>query len=936
MKITFDHISPKNQNIEMTGRNVPMTQKTKGSSYQVAFDGKERVGFGTNEPNKGKNILPQPSEGVEAQVQNMRDQLTVLSHTMSDEDFAKMQEQGYDPAEMEPEEAVTILDKIKAELLKSGEHIVGYTDDINMTTLTEAVGSTALAEALVSEFAQKDIPLERQNIEQVVWALDIAGQLESPTQNTYYYMAANEMPATLKNFYLAQGSGSRLELEQSSQYFGEAVKGYVTKNVSENKTDTCQVSLDMPQELDRLMERLGMENATQEEVTAASWLVERGLPVDVAAIERTRDMLSVSFPLEPEHVVKVVAAAIAEKIPAGDKNLTEDTTYIEKAVAVYEYYQGDGALERVQNRAKLEEVRLFMTIEANLKLLKSGFSIDTSPIEETIEALKEMEKKLAEQYFPQDDKAQVKYEQYRETSKLLKDLPILPLVTVGKLAGQIQTVTLTEFHAEGTQLARAYKEAGERYETVWTAPRADMGDSIRKAFANVDAILKDLQYEATEENRKAIRTLAYNQMELREENIELVKVAQSKVDSVIQKMTPAATLRMIRDGLNPLEATLTQLEQYFDELPEEYTQSAEKYSKFLYQLEQTGEISKQERESFIGCYRLLHQIEKSDGAVIGALVNVGGEVNFKNLLMAARTGKMAAMDVRVNDALGALSEEAVDGYINSISEQIRTAYTKEQADAYRQQSKEAAKAPKEAFEMLERGDLDASTRNILAAKVLEQESNGVLNRYPERTKKQERSELYKKLAKKEIFTREYSDDLTEALESVEEATIQESNGMVDVREMQLLHKQLTILNSLSANEEYYIPMEIDGELTSVHLQFEHNEALQGMVRIALKGSRLGDLCGTLQVTQDTVDGFFIGNNRETVMKLKESSDIINTSLGEEWKSCRVEFVYSEAEQIPMDWTRRSVAAQVSTDSLYRLSGSFLEALKTVGDATEKR
>ncbi len=33
-----------------------------------------------------------------------------------------------------------------------------------------------------------------------------------------------------------------------------------------------------------------------------------------------------------------------------------------------------------------------MTVEANVKLLKSGFSIDTAPIEETISALKMLEK----------------------------------------------------------------------------------------------------------------------------------------------------------------------------------------------------------------------------------------------------------------------------------------------------------------------------------------------------------------------------------------------------------------------------------------------------------------------------------------------------------------------------------------------------------------
>lgn len=68
------------------------------------------------------------------------------------------------------------------------------------------------------------------------------------------------------------------------------------------------------------------------------------------------------------------------------------------------------------------------------------------------------------------------------------------------------------------------------------------------------------------------------------------------------------------------------------------------------------------------------------------------------------------------------------------------------------------------------------------------------------------------------------------------------------------------------------------------------------------------------------------------MNLKKSSDIVNNSLGEEWKFCEVEFVYSESNHIPMDWTRTSAETQVDSDSLYRLSKNFLQVVKAVGDA----
>lgn len=125
-------------------------------------------------------------------------------------------------------------------------------------------------------------------------------------------------------------------------------------------------------------------------------------------------------------------------------------------------------------------------------------------------------------------------------------------------------------------------------------------------------------------------------------------------------------------------------------------------------------------------------------------------------------------------------------------------------------------------------------------------------------------------------------------------------------------------------------MEIAGETTGVHLQFTQGEN-KGLVRITMESAALGRISGALQVTED-VSGYFVGNRKEVVMNLKKSSDIVNNSLGEEWKFCEVEFVYSESNHIPMDWTRTSAETQVDSDSLYRLSRNFLQVVKAVGDA----
>ena len=105
-------------------------------------------------------------------------------------------------------------------------------------------------------------------------------------------------------------------------------------------------------------------------------------------------------------------------------------------------------------------------------------------------------------------------------------------------------------------------------------------------------------------------------MEITEGNIQSVMDADNDLQRVIAKMTPPSVVKMIRDGVNPLKVTLGELEQYLD-ANASYEDEAEKYSKYLYKLEHSGEITEQEKESYIGIYRMLRQIEKTESASVG-------------------------------------------------------------------------------------------------------------------------------------------------------------------------------------------------------------------------------------------------------------------------------------------------------------------------------
>ena len=74
-----------------------------------------------------------------------RDFMTVMSNSMSASDYQKMKEEGYDISSMEPEQAVTILDKIKTVLAQAGTHIQGYNDNLSVDQITEITGNSGYA-----------------------------------------------------------------------------------------------------------------------------------------------------------------------------------------------------------------------------------------------------------------------------------------------------------------------------------------------------------------------------------------------------------------------------------------------------------------------------------------------------------------------------------------------------------------------------------------------------------------------------------------------------------------------------------------------------------------------------------------------------------------------------------------------------------------------
>ncbi len=970
MRITFQ-----SENLEMGNlQQVKQSNQEKAKSISVSgatfqLGGEQNMVAAQNAHDKGKTLTELQMEAGNIDVGVQQDYKTVLSHTMSEEDYAKIEEEGFDFGEMNPEEAVTIVDKIKAELARSGKQIAGYTDDLDMETLAAALGSAYLAQSVSDNMAQANVPMTPENIHQIATAWNMALQLQQPTEGVYLYMVNNSMDPEIGKFYLAQSSGALAGVNQP-KFYAEEIKGYYAEGAAVVDAET------LGEEIAKLLAREEIP-VTDEMRQVAEGLLGAGIPVTAENIERMERLKQISFPLSQEQFAKAVSIALAEGKDAAYADLTVRESVYDKAIFVYEEYlqayeaAGNDSVneedvpvwlrenpELIQTRKQLEEIRLRMTAEVNVKLLKSGFSIDTAPMEQLIMALRRAEAEVAGEYFPGDEAAVAKYQIYHETTAIVADMPTLPARTLDITFSTAET--LEHFHARGSAFREEYRKAGESYEALMTVRRKDLGDSIRKAFSNVDDILTDNQLQLTDENRKAVRILGYNRMEITVENVARVADAQATVEHIVDKMTPASILKMIRDGINPLDSSFEELEQYFDAIPETYQEKADSYSRFLYGLEQNHEITETEKQSFIGVYRLLHQIEASDGAAVGALVNSRAELHFSNLLSAVRSGKCKHLDVTISDSFGATVEVLRSG--ESISDQIAKAFTdtteqimtsvseeagKEYLREELNQVRAAARTEAEAVSMLERAQLPLSADNLLAAETLRKGERCFyreLKKGREMTATKSLPNLVEDLNEKEQFTEAYHSLLEELTDTTEEITLQQAQTSVDVRALQMVHKQLGILAGLASSEEYVIPMELAGEVTSVHLTLRKGTEERGHIDIRVPMGENGEIQAQLMVQNGEIDGLFVGNTAEAVMKLQEVADIFFESTqqaGLQWKTGKPPVISAQSPtrmagrvgikemfyEETMDGTVDVPSSERTENTeLYRIAKMFLQAV----------
>lgn len=949
-------------------------------------------GFGADLPVGGTDKTPVTdlAAGLSAtDVQLKTDYMSVMSLSMSDEDYGELVRTGQMPEDMDATDSVTILDDIKAALIKGGTEVAGYTDTLDQATLKELTGSDAAAADLLRKAAgigidmndladnmlRQDLSVDAERMEGILDAVGLAMEALPLSDDATAYMVNNGKSPTVENVYQASNAGSS-DAMGGRRYYSE--DGYVSRGgAADPEADDLEA---LRPQIEETIRKAGLE-VNEDTYSDAKLLITRNIPFTPETMLEIDSLRELRGETDPDRLAGAVSIAVSAGISGSKANLTyTESIYAQadelkaaldlipdKAVDelvsegrilnirnLQQAYErsvaerteqvnadsGELTSEQIHARRIMEEARITMSVEANRLLLRNNFRIDIAPMEELVDALKQAEQALAHRLFPSDDSgvSESRMQAYREVKSEIAAIPAMPASILGQYtsAGRLrfgagEVYTLHEVYETGSARREAYIRAEESYEALMTAPRRDMGDSIRKAFRNVDDILDDLRIEATDINRRAVRILGYNSIEITADKIEQVREADMMLRGVMDRLTPDRVLNMIRQNVNPLNMPVQELSEYLDGQDADPERQASDYARFLMQLERQNAITELERDSYIGIYRMLSKLDRTDDSAVGRLMAMGAEMTFAGLLSAMRSAVKSGMDYSVGDDFAGVDLLRAG---QAIDDQISAAFTTGRFA-------ESARANETVIENLLMSGEKVSPDNLEALNLLRNKRGDWFRPFVRNLKStadinKMSDDVLDHMTDAEETARAYTEMLDGAKSELADMVF-DSDNYLDVRSLRTSMKQINILSSIVRDEVYDLPAEIDGEYTSIRLTIRH-ESGAGRVAVTMSTVSIGMIAAEFSL-RGSLSGYIAYESDEAYSRLGDHMDRLTEALGfspELVHSDNIDpdkytdgFFNFNSEKAQNGIKDDDNSSDINNIELYRTARSFISVLKAI-------
>lgn len=949
------------------------TEKASGS-VSAAFMA-DAVSFGSSEDcilggSGGKSSFLSGSDGSMESLKNqasiLKDNLSAIFKKMDTGSAVKMDEDGIDVNNTDADKIVTVVEQIQIKLAMYCDDFQA-TVDIDEEALKKVIGDGAAAVKIAGELKKNGVKPTKENVSEIMGAYEMASRIDSVDDGMKAYLMQNDMAPTVRNVYISANAGYvnktgvisdaewREMLPQAERIIQEAGEAVTDENLArvrwmlDNDIRVTPESFERLDALDGVQEILGTKElldriaASMAEGTAAKDALISGekLPWEeavkaVKTIEKATDEAVAAFAAGGEYTLE----ALAETIQEGETAVPDRNDY-----------------KYVKASRELQEIRLMMTLEAAWAMERSGISVNTTDISDLVEELKKYELNIFN-LNKEDGGSEVtlmEVEQVSIAMVTIDNLRFVPSAVIGSVveAKEEPTVNAMMYHAPA--VTAKMEAAGNAYEALSTEIRSDLGDSISKAIkASTGDILSDMGYEDNEANRRAVRILAYNNMEISRRNIDRVKSIDYSVNELFKNMTPQKVLNMIREGTNPLETDVEELNAYFINMEESIRPEVEKYSEFLYRMDKSGKITSAEREKFVGIYSLISKFQKDGMKAAGALLNQKLDLTMGNLLTAYMSRRDSGMEFTVDDGtqpaeykdkvtyyknlLGGIKGKVTPDALESLGDDFDTMTPEQFARAlqehepakedavyarYVQTAQNAASLEENVLRIITDNEIPSTYNNIMAAQAVAENPGSIFDEYKERTGDEDLEErLTEALENRESAQSEY-DSLIENARRLADEAVGNVDSYIDMESLRLLGNNMKLMGMLAHKNNYRIPYKTGDGTGVINLKIIESGENTGSFVIKMRDGRFGELTVEAKADSRSVRARIMCDEPKSEELLRIKAEEISEALrqrGTEDVRINVNRAKSQPEG------KSAVKDGVSTESLFASAKIFIKSL----------
>lgn len=905
--------------------------------------------------------------------------LKALMMKLSGADAVKLDEDGFNLTDATPDDMVNIIEKIKIELAMHSDDYVNYGTAVSKDKIESVTGSAATAASVESRMQGADIAVNDESVAEVKGALEKNSELKPLSENTKNYMVANGIEPSIAGIYQAQASTSSsisadgvtigryanaisdadfealrpgiekiiasAGLEVNDKTLADArafidAQIPVTKENLEYKAqldaiDIEKIQADSDEMLNKILDNMKLGGKAEntlvtgspiDDIRTALDTINRAAYADAANVVSKGETFTIaSIKLEMDarsFSIEYSAASVS----TGNSEVRNQASDVQQAA--------DKAYDT------LVTARVLMSANASVYLVKNNISILTTPIDELNSMLMEYEQ--ADGMY---EEAQIAYTDVLEARKTLNEIVRNP----------------------ARVFASMFDKMNETYEAVGTQIRGDLGDSLKKAVqGSADDIIKELGLEGTDEDKEAIKILAANNMDMTKENVETVKSVNAMINNLIKNMKPETVLNMIKDGVNPMNASIEEVNEYLTEANDKASKdNEEKFSKFLYKLDRTNGITKEQRKQFIGIYQMMNIFTRDAGVAAGALIKQGAEVTMNNLMTAYNSRKHYDMDAVIDDNTGmaevsgianyysalfmangglvtpntlknvdnssGIGEQSVEMFIEQLEDNFDAAAEEQYYEEYLKEQQAAVQAGADILRQIRNADTEINSGNIQAVKAFLESGQFPDIRGIKTTRDYARDSI-EKIGHKEKLSLMYEEMKDETEEELQEVLSKagDLDTQIDVNyegflDLRLKDRTIGYIKNLALRHDYRIPYITDsGSTGMLKLTLVQDDDNKGRISVNMLSSVLGKVSVEAKADRDSL-GMYIVSDTAVSDEGSQLLDDMEESLKEAFGFKNVTVNTTKSSDVPYV-TYEAAADSVATDKLYEIAAQIVKQL----------